>query len=436
MNQRTRPLKTVGISALAVVLFLGGVVLRDRTDDEARVVRQPGTFDGLLASQSVVASQADGPNQIPLGDYYSALKSLLQHNYVETIPDDRKLASGAVRGMIGYLGDPRSSFMDANEYKAFLNAREGRYEGIGAEFELISDEPIKKKTADPDAEEIQDPREAIVGSRVPRLVVTMVVPGGPAARSGVKPGDVVAEVDKHWVVDNVEIARFEQARKLFAAKKIPYEQIAKLQQSLRKKAERALMPAKAKDRLFLGVGPVEVVWKRGGTSRTTKIVRARSTMPTYGIKNGALIVRFDTKAPSLVREAIKGKDAVTFDLRNNVDGDFDSMRKVLAVVAPNGIYGSLTTHRHDRPAELSITNGNARPPRLTLLVDATTRGPASIFARALALRHAAKLVGSPGGDNTVREAVGLPDGTGYTLVTSEYSAEVPSTKVALAETQS
>jgi hypothetical protein len=237
------------------------------------------------------------------------------------------------------------------------------------------------------------------------------------------------------VVDDAEIQRFDQARRAFAAKKIPFAIVSKLQKELHAKVERALMPAKAKDRLALGTtGTVNVVWTRNGSKRTTTIQRGVTKATSFGVKDGAFVFRLDNSAPGWLRDAIKGKSAVTIDLRNNVEGDYGAMRRILAVLAPNGTYGSLASFRKEPAEPLTVTEGNPRPPKLTLRVDRTTRGPAAILARALASHGLATLSGGPLSDDlAVKEVISLPDGTGYTLVTSEYRTDGAATKVALAD---
>ncbi len=420
-----------GSCALGALLFLGGTELRSRTDAWARISRASSP-DGYVASRD------SGQGQIPLGVFYDAMTDLLKKEYVEPIKDDQKLATGAVRGMVVSLGDPRCVFMDKDEFRVFLSAREGRYEGIGAEFGYEGLAAKKPKQADANDEPSDDPHDAVLTSRLPYLVATMVVPGGPADRAGVRPGDVVADIDGHWVVDDAEIVRFNKARDDFAAKKISFSTVAKMQSELKKKVQRALMPAKAKDRLSLGTtGTVTVIWRRNGVARTTKIVKGTSTVSPFAVKGGAYTLRFDSEAPGRLRNALKGKTKITLDLRNNVDGDFEAMRGVLAILAPNGEYGLVTTQKKEAPMPLTVVDGNARPPKITLLVDRTTRGPAAILARALNLRHLATLVGGPvGGDMAIREVVQLPDATGYTLVTGEYQADGSATKVAFKENPS
>lgn len=432
-GQPNPPLLFAGALALGVALFFGGYALRGDTDAVARVTREPSPFGG----EDLLASRSPQATAISLGDFYVAMTDLLKREYVEPIKDDQKLATGAVRGMVLSLGDPRSSFMDKDEFRAFLNAREGRYEGIGAEFELRGSTTAPKRVEPGTDEPVDDPREAALAGHVPYLVVTMVVPGGPAARAGVQPGDVVSYIDGHWVVDDAEIDRFNKARAAFARKQIPFATIAKIQQSLKAKVERSLMPAKAKDRLFLGTtGAVNVVWTRNGVARSTKIAKGPSAVSPFGVQAGAITLRFDVQAPARLRSAIKDRSSVTLDLRNNVDGDFDSMRKSLAILAPTGGYGALSSRRKQASARFAVVDGNPHPPKLTIRVDRTTRGPAAIFAEALASRHLATLVGGPvGSDHAVKEVVALPDGTGYTLVTGEYRPSEAPTKVALAETQ-
>ncbi|RYG22420.1 hypothetical protein EON82_17125, partial [bacterium] len=151
----SQTLLLAGACALGVALFVGGAELRQRTDPLERVKRREASTDNFLVTQSNKATE------IPLGEFYNAMTDLLKHEYVEPITDDQKLASGAVRGMVLSLGDPRCVFMDAKEFRAYLNARAGQYEGIGAEFGLKSSAPRAQK-APSATEPSDDPREAVM----------------------------------------------------------------------------------------------------------------------------------------------------------------------------------------------------------------------------------------------------------------------------------
>jgi hypothetical protein len=70
--------------------------------------------------------------------------------------------------------------------------------------------------------------------------------------------------------------------------------------------------------------------------------------------------------------------------------------------------------------KLAVAVGNSKPPKIDVIVDQTTRGPAEILATALESHKLARVSGTSGGDKSVIEVVTLPDGSGYTLVTGEY----------------
>jgi C-terminal processing protease CtpA/Prc len=147
--------------------------------------------------------------------------------------------------------------------------------------------------------------------------------------------------------------------------------------------------------------------------------------PTFAVQGETIRLPLTEGTPEKLREAIRDKSTLTIDLRNNVNGDPNVMRQCLALLAPSGKYGTLTTERKEKPALLVTERGNDKAPQLTLLVDQTTSGAAEILALALSNHARAKLSGSQmAGDRTIRQIVQLPDGSGYTLVTSVYKPQV------------
>jgi carboxyl-terminal processing protease len=92
---------------------------------------------------------------------------ILHDEYVDQPLDDGSLVQGAIRGMVDSLGDPHSSYMDPNEYLQANLPLDGEYEGIGA-------------WVDADGE---------------FLTIISAMPGSPAERGGLQPGDQVIGVD-------------------------------------------------------------------------------------------------------------------------------------------------------------------------------------------------------------------------------------------------
>ncbi|HEY0867168.1 MAG TPA: hypothetical protein VGE01_07315, partial [Fimbriimonas sp.] len=111
MNQMTKSvLSALGVATAGMSIVVGSYA-RDRVDLGQRKADQ-SSFRNLLASRD--------NSSVPEGDYFYEIADLLKREYVEPVQDGSKLATGAVRGMVGSLGDPKSIFMDPNEFDAFL----------------------------------------------------------------------------------------------------------------------------------------------------------------------------------------------------------------------------------------------------------------------------------------------------------------------------
>lgn len=92
--------------------------------------------------------------------------SLLKTKFDGSI-DQAKLTDGAIQGMVASLGDPYTTFLTADESKSLQDELSGQLSGIGAE----------------------------IGIKNNHLTVIAPVDGSPALAAGLKPGDVIAEID-------------------------------------------------------------------------------------------------------------------------------------------------------------------------------------------------------------------------------------------------
>lgn len=119
-----------------------------------------------------VAPRADGEVQVPqdaeelFAPFWEAW-GIVHDEYVDQPMDDVALMRGAIRGMVEALGDPHSSYMDPDEYLQANLPLDGEYEGIGA----------------------------WVDSEGELLTIIAAMPGSPAERAGLQPGDQVIAVD-------------------------------------------------------------------------------------------------------------------------------------------------------------------------------------------------------------------------------------------------
>lgn len=93
--------------------------------------------------------------------------TLVHENYVDQPVDDVALMRGAITGMMQALGDEHSSYMDPQDYKDANASLDGSYEGIGA----------------------------YVDTTTVYLTIISPIPGSPAERAGLQPGDQVVAID-------------------------------------------------------------------------------------------------------------------------------------------------------------------------------------------------------------------------------------------------
>lgn len=397
-----KSLTSAGLIIGLLACTIAGLNVREKRD----MPESMGT--GLLASK-------DDQYDIAESDYYAGISSLLKDKYVDPISDDKKLLSGAVRGMVTGLRDINSQFYNPNEFTAFKNARVGQYHGVGVwlDFKSIKSE---LKPAKGDQELL-----------LPRLAVVSVALGSSADKAGVKVGDLVTEVDDHWVLNSEEILKFRNAQQDFFAKKIDFKTINDMRKEIKAKLEKSVTPVHAKERMVSGEkGTMHVKFDRKGKVIDTVLTKGVYDLPMLKEANGAFILSFTSGAVDALKNYVSGKSEITLDLRNNVLGDFETMRKCLSVIAPAGNYGYFSNEKKANPLIFKTDTGNAKPPKIKLITDQSTRDAAEVFALCLSSKGFASLSGAEMGNARRRhEICQLPDGSGYTLTTGVFNTGAP-----------
>ena len=92
---------------------------------------------------------------------------LVHAQFVSQPVDNTKLMQGALSGMMQSLGDPYTAYMSPEEYQQATAPLNGAYEGIGA----------------------------WVDTRGQYVTITGTMPGSPAEKAGLKPGDQITAID-------------------------------------------------------------------------------------------------------------------------------------------------------------------------------------------------------------------------------------------------
>jgi len=98
---------------------------------------------------------------------FTKVLSAVEANYADPVNEDKAIYNGAIPGMLRTL-DPHSNFFDPKMFSLLREEQQGKYYGVGM----------------------------TVGPRSGKTIVMAPFVGSPAYRAGIRPGDVIAEVDR------------------------------------------------------------------------------------------------------------------------------------------------------------------------------------------------------------------------------------------------
>lgn len=404
---RPRPILTA-LGVLAVLgAFIAGNDLRGRQETGRSAVGGLVAGQGILASREPVAAADDG-------QFFYQLLLLLQREYVDDIADERKLAYGAVRGMVLGLLEPGSTFMKPEEMAAHKARRRGEFSGIGVEVELRYNEAELDKAR-------QKTRSADPLLLLPAVVVTTVAPGSPADLAGILPGDRIVAIDGKALVAGDDVKRLRDLQAAVEKKEATPEEFEDARLKFQALVQHTMNPNRAREVLTTGTGKtLKVAWLERGARREADIRTTKTQVSVSTEGRDGLRLRFMSGAAEALRSVVDAGNPITLDLRGSGAGDFEELKRCLSEVAPSGPLGYLSHRRGGEQPTLTVGQGRENVPPITLVVDSTTTGAARVFAASLSATGHARLDGKLAGDAVWTDTFELADGSGYTLVTGRF----------------
>lgn len=319
-------------------------------------------FGGLLGSAITYANQKGeiGTTKVPkdLKELVDTYHNLLE-NYYEDV-DKEKLLDAGIKGMIDYLGDDYSNYMNQEETSDFNQQVKGRYVGIGVEILRQED-----------------------GS----VLATKVFEGSPAAKVGMKAGDVFLKVGGQSV-----------------------DQLSTTQISSLIKGESG---TNVKLTIRQGEEEKEVVITREEVEITSVF---SAIFPVEGKKVGFLrITVFAENTDEQFEKALldlekQGIDSLIIDVRNNSGGYLETVETMLSLfMGKSSVLYQLDTKGIVESVHAKTNEKRNYP--VAVLINKTSASASEILAAAMMESYGADVVGvNSYGKGTVQRAYELDSG--------------------------
>jgi carboxyl-terminal processing protease len=313
-----------------------------------------------------------GRNPLGSGKSFDVVKqawNIIFNDYVDRAQlDAGTLEQGAIEGMVEALDDPYSAYLDAETHQLGLSSLEGEIEGIGAQV-AIRDE---------------------------QLTVIAPIADSPAAKAGIRAGDIILEIDGK---PTAEMSLVEAVLSIRGLKGTPVRLL------IRHQDETDPVPIEiVRDRIELA----SVRFEMRGDIADINI--------TYfsGRTNEEL-------TPVLANLTGQGAKGIILDLRGNPGGVLDVVVNVASHFIPDGVVVNVVDNRGRRTAiEVKPTEVTTELP-MVVLVDGSSASGSEVLAGALQDHGRAVIAGSQtfgkGSVNIIRQ---LKDGSALYLTTARW----------------
>ncbi|HKD06680.1 MAG TPA: S41 family peptidase [Bryobacteraceae bacterium] len=326
-----------------------------------------GVFGPRVQVASAASSDDDVKNSV---QQFTRVYSTVEQNFADPVSADKAIYKGAIPGMLRTL-DPHSNFFDPKDFEGLREDQRGHYYGVGM---------------------------SVVGRNGKTIVVAPFV-GSPAYKAGLRPGDIIAEVND--------------------------------------KSTEGLDSTKVADLLKGPKGtPVQIKVVREGYDKPVvfNIIRdeiSRKSVPeAFFLKPHVGYIRieqFNETTGTEFADALKDLDedhleGLILDLRGNPGGLLNEAVSVVDHLIPKGEV--IVSHKGRASQEHAYTarNGNhGRSYPIVVIVNRNSASAAEIVSGALQDHDRAWILGdNTFGKGLVQTVYPLIENTGLTLTTAKY----------------
>lgn len=358
MHRRSRLIRTVVTAVIGLTLlstgFVGGIFAASSL---------------ALGGIAVAQAQQSQPKDFQL--FWQAW-SLVERNFVDQgLLDSKNVTYSAIQGMLEGLGDVgHTRFLTPDEQKAERTSIQGRIEGIGAE----------------------------VANRDGRITIVTPLDGSPAQQAGLKPGDVLVQVNGEDITG----------------------------QRLEEVVDKVRGPAGSSVKLVVLRPDESKLYELTITRASVQVRNVRWAMiPDTGIAY-IRISQFADGVTDDLKQALntarsQGATGVVLDLRNNPGGLLDQAIGVTSQFLSSGNVLLEENKDGNQRAYAVRSGGIATDVPLVVLINRGSASGSEVVAGALQDNHRATLVGERTfGTGTVLNTFRLDDGSALMLAVANW----------------
>lgn len=346
----------VGIAAALLVVCVAylGFQIQHKVENSQQVSADGSGQDGALSE--AVAEKID------------ILEYMINRYYYQDDVSREDLENGIYQGLMDAVGDPYTSYYNASDFNTFMEQTTGAYYGIGAYVAQDKERNYPK--------------------------INSPIPGSPAEEVGLRPNDIIYEVDGVSTYD------------------MDLDKVVSLI-----KGEEGTT--------------VNLTIYREGEYMDVAVQRRQVEIPTVEqemLEGGMAYIRiieFDEVTPGQFKEALqtsrnRGMKGLVLDLRGNPGGSVNAVVDIARQLLPEGLV-VYTEDKYGKREEYSCDGSNEFELPLVVLIDGNSASASELLSGAIQDYCKGTLVGTTTfGKGIVQQMMTLRDGSAIKITISSY----------------